>query len=1404
LKGLSKEELEMRKKVGRITSIMLCFVLVATIFSVAIQMNVKAEDYVLHPGYITGSINVPGETLVQGAVYASGYDPVNQQSYSAQTNVNPQTGEYTLVVEGGNWPYTVRAHIYLTGKYFYSNHRTTTVAEGETVIVNFHTDAVIQGTIEVQGETLNSAWIRISGQAGHTYGYYANIYPSGSEPYYTYSMPVFGGTESYRVECRDVVTTDFNDRLLFPMQYVTVGVDETAVVDFKAVPAYIEGTVSINIGTITGGRVYSSGLNGFSNTFFIDSNGKFSFPALASPNSRVYGEVYTTYGSYQLVKKYVDTFEGETTVVNWDITIETAQIIGDVAIVGTNYAFFDLRAHGPQASFKKFHSTGNGPYSLDDLRVGLWNLNAYIRSFESIPEPGIYDSEQYNFPNYGVTLQANEVHEKDYTLTASFIEGNVFSESSTAKDNFFSHQLWAKSQGQGSSMTYSQTTSFAMDYPNYYDMLVASGIWSIPQLNLKFNSDNYPSYPHTSTSMSIYDYNPPTFTVGSGETVEHNINYDSADVTARFRVATGDLLSYPYIEGYYRYNPDGVRDKNIFLRADSNQYNVEEGIVEFPAIPGTYQINAKATVLGSITTFGQFELTVEPGDIIIVDPDAPNVDITFPPGNYETEEECVTVTGTVTDESEIASFTINEVNIPVGVDGSFSYQMCGLVIGDNVIEVRASDVNGNEVIIDRTVIRTTPANTAPTAVLGGPYSGIEGTAVTFDASGSSDLDGDILQYRWDFDSDGTWDTDFSTESTVSHTWNDDHSGTLIVEVYDGALSSTATADVTVINAPPEISSFPETSSDEGTSLLYSFSFSDPGILDTHTAVIDWGDGNVESVTVTESGGSGTFSASHSYSDNGDYSGTVTVTDNNGDSHSVALSVHIDNQPPEVSVTADVQTVDEGSPLELSGSYYDPGTADTHTFQWDFGDGTTASDLLDQTHIFNDEGTYVVKLTVTDDDSASGVVEVPITVNNVAPTAVLGNNVPQPEGSDVTVTFTDIFDPGTSDTFTYSFDWDNDGTYEIVDQADPSAVHSWPDDGLYTVGGKIKDNDGGYTEYTTDVMFYNVDPTADFSDNGPTIEGDPLTFSFTNIQDPGIFDTFTYSFDWDNDGIFEIYNQVEPSASHTWYNEGSYLVRAMIMDNSGGFNEYYVYTTVINEPPTIDSFIVTPTDPIAITDPVRVTASYLDPGDDTLTTTIHWGDGETTTTTGYSVDENHVYSTPGVYTITLIVSDGTDSVETSYQYVVVYDPTGSFITGGGQFDSPEGAYTADPTITGKAGFGFVSKYQKGKTIPGGNTEFRFHAADIQFKSTDYEWLVIAGSKGMFKGTGTINSEGSYKFIISAIDGDIQGGDGIDKFRIRIWEEDELGNEFVFYDNNIGAGIDADPTTALTHGSIKIHK
>ncbi len=151
------------------------------------------------------------------------------------------------------------------------------------------------------------------------------------------------------------------------------------------------------------------------------------------------------------------------------------------------------------------------------------------------------------------------------------------------------------------------------------------------------------------------------------------------------------------------------------------------------------------------------------------------------------------------------------------------------------------------------------------------------------------------------------------------------------------------------------------------------------------------------------------------------------------------------------------------------------------------------------------------------------------------------------------------------------------------------------------------------------------------------------------------------------------------------------------------------------------------------------------------------------------------------------------------FLPVYNPAGGFVTGGGWIQSPAGAYVPNPSITGKATFGFVAKYAKGATLPSGNTEFQFKVGNLNFKSTAYEWLVIAGARAQYKGAGTINGAGSYNFLLTAIDGDLPGGGGADRFRIKIWNASGA-----VYDNQMGADDNGDPTTNLGGGSIVIHK
>jgi hypothetical protein len=246
------------------------------------------------------------------------------------------------------------------------------------------------------------------------------------------------------------------------------------------------------------------------------------------------------------------------------------------------------------------------------------------------------------------------------------------------------------------------------------------------------------------------------------------------------------------------------------------------------------------------------------------------------------------------------------------------------------------------------------------------------------------------------------------------------------------------------------------------------------------------------------------------------------------------------------------------------------------------------------------------------------------------------------------------------------------------------------------------------------------------------------------------------------------------------------------------------TLAVNTAPVITG-LTGPLGPIAKGNSATITVNFTDPGTTDNTVTISWGDTTTDTFGGASspLSATHTYASAGVYTVGVTVTNGCGASATmSFQFIVIYDPEGGFVTGGGWIDSPAGAYTANPSLTGKANFGFVSKYQHGANVPTGNTEFQFKVGNLNFKSTDYEFLVVAGAKAQFKGRGKVNGSGDYNFLLTATDGQQTGGGGVDKFRIKI--TDRATGQLV-YDNAPGSDdIDSANPQAIGGGSIVIHK
>ncbi|MFZ5917246.1 MAG: PKD domain-containing protein [Chloroflexota bacterium] len=315
---------------------------------------------------------------------------------------------------------------------------------------------------------------------------------------------------------------------------------------------------------------------------------------------------------------------------------------------------------------------------------------------------------------------------------------------------------------------------------------------------------------------------------------------------------------------------------------------------------------------------------------------------------------------------------------------------------------------------------------------------------------------------------------------------------------------------------------------------------------------------------------------------------------------------------------------ENAPLDYAWDLDDDG-------EFDDGAAATASAT------WNDEGIHTITLHVTDSGNLTDTDAATVTVNNVAPAIDdVSHSTPATEGSAVTVTVT-ASDPG-SDTLTYGFDWDGNGSFidpgDIASQSSNQASHTWSSSGYHTITIRVDDGDGGVVTDTLAINIGDLDPTASFV-AAPTSGNEPLTVVLTDTSTS--YDGLT-AWQWSFGDGSPVSTDANPS--HEYVANGVYTVTLTVWEADGDSDaETKVgYITVHNVAPSADAG--GPYDGMAGLPISLSAAGSTDPGtEDVLTYHWDWDNNGTYDQTTASATITHTWQDVGTYTVTLRVTDG---------------------------------------------------------------------------------------------------------------------------------------------------------------------
>jgi beta propeller repeat protein len=591
-------------------------------------------------------------------------------------------------------------------------------------------------------------------------------------------------------------------------------------------------------------------------------------------------------------------------------------------------------------------------------------------------------------------------------------------------------------------------------------------------------------------------------------------------------------------------------------------------------------------------------------------------------------------------------------------------------------------------------------NTPPVVDAGGPYSGVEGTPISF-IGYAYDPDSSQLLYEWDFNGDGIVD---STDENPEWTWHDDYSGEVSLTVTDeGGASVTDTATVSVANQNPivennEIYTMIDVSMRitgekwhnlelficEGDSVIgYAEGMRVPGNPDEQIVST----GKIKSQLTQPTLAKVVFTPEDDTANGNPYGASpvwLEINFDDGTSEQIQYTFNANQktglgaQTWEVVLDPYIEGHDsKAHDIIFEATATDPGIFDVLTFRWEFGDGLGDSHTgyvgsgTDTTiHHYADPGTYIVTVWVEDDDggmtSASSTITLDFDSKGKGGDVFLNNPPTAQAGSDKTSAAEDeiiIFtSDGSSDPDGHALEyfWNfGDGSTS----AQPNPSHAFTRSGSYNVKLWVRDPYGSFDVDEITIIIYNVPPTAAAGDDITVYEDELITFDASGSYDtPSDLPMLRYY--WDFGDTLTASGMI---VTHTYHELGTYTVALTVKDNDGETDVDTMTVVVMNVPPTVNAG--------SDQEIMGSTVSFYGTAYDTvsdfplLNYTWSFGDGEN----GYEPMITHEYPFSGTYTALLRVIDDDNVVASDSAIIIVHMDT----DGDGMLDEWELQYGLDP-------------------------------------------------------------------------------------------------------------------------------